>query len=79
MWRERYSSGEVKGHATELDVQSRQTRRADKEGNDADDAVAALGRRKQTDSTINAKRSCCEACKPWFSHCEPPASVSYCG
>ena len=56
----------VKGHATEVDVEQGRVRADDKVGNDEADVAARLGRRRQAEGLIDARRDLFTARDLWY-------------
>ena len=56
----------VKGHATDRMVAEGKVRREDKEGNDAADVAADIGRLRQPEAVIDARRNLLRVKKEWY-------------
>ena len=57
---------EVKGHADQFMVDDGSVRQGDLIGNDGADTAADLGRLRQQDGIINARRALIRARRPWY-------------
>ena len=59
----------VKGHAEDVDVQQGRVRLVDQQGNAEADTAAYLGRRRQSEILIDARRRLLQARCHWFLLC----------